>query len=55
MAILYGDKKAGQFAKRNAHDQTRKIWDIVVVACLAAGGLFGFIVAVLLLSRSNWR
>lgn len=54
MAIVYGDKKAGQFVKREAHDRTRKIWDIAIVTCLAAGAVFGFLVAVLLLSRSIW-
>jgi len=54
MANVYGDKKAGQFAKREAHDRTRRMWDIVIVTCLAGGVIFGFIVAVLRPSRSIW-
>jgi hypothetical protein len=54
MAIVYGDKKAGQFAKRRAHDRTRQIWGIVVVVCLMGGLTLGFLVATMVLSRSLW-
>ena len=41
MANVYGDKRAGQYAKSNAHIRTRQIWRIVCIVCTVVGFLMG--------------
>lgn len=53
MPVEYGNKLAGQPLKRRVREHTQKLWDIVILTCIAASLILGCLVALMILSVSG--
>jgi len=54
MAVIHGDKRAGQFAKQNASKHFRRILTLCIVISISIGTIFGMLIGARAVMYLSW-